>query len=92
MSKIAAHCADKQKQIDSAFLVDADRVRMAYIAKVREAFADAEKRGQRDLAISLRQALVDSGSIEPWIESFGIDPTPENPVPEAVGRDEDEDE
>ncbi len=92
MSKIAVHCADKQKQIDSAFLVDADRVRMAYIAKVREAFADAEKRGQRDLAISLRQALVDSGSIEPWIESFGIDPTPENPVPEAVGRNEDDDE
>jgi serine/threonine protein kinase len=85
MAKVAAYCAEKQRQIDSSFISDADRIRMAYIGRVREAFANAEQRGQRDAAIALRQLLVDSGKLEPWIESFGIEPRPPNPVPKAVG-------
>ncbi|MEI6673553.1 MAG: protein kinase [Verrucomicrobiota bacterium] len=76
MSNIAEVSAKKQEQIDAAFLADVNRIRVAYLAKLRDGAAAAEQGGQPDLANSLRADARQAIDNEKWLLSFGINPKP----------------
>ena len=80
MAAIAASYAEKQEQIDTTFLADADKLRVAYLAKLKEAVPAAEQAGKADLAALLRDAYKQASDNETWIRSMGIDPKPAAPV------------
>jgi serine/threonine protein kinase len=81
MAKIAEDGAIQQGKIDEEFLVDAEKVRIAYIVKLRDALAQAERSGQRTLVQSLGEALENAANLADWLRSFDVVPKPENPVP-----------
>lgn len=81
MAKIAGDGAIQQGKIDEEFLVDAEKVRIAYIVKLRDALAQAERSGQRTLTQSLGEALETAANLADWLRSFDVVPKPENPVP-----------
>ena len=84
MAKVAADCARKQKEIDAAFLVDAEKIRSAYATRVQEALAQAKQSGQLTLANSIEDTLESATNLNSWLRSLGVEPTPENPrIPEA---------
>jgi len=76
MSNIAEVSAKKQEQIDAAFLAEVNRIRVAYLARLKDGAAAAEQRGQPDLATSLRADARQAIDNEKWILSFGITPKP----------------
>ena len=80
MAKVAADCAKKQKEIDAAFLVDAEKIRSSYATRVQQALAQAEQAGQLTLAKSLRETLEDATNLNSWLRSLGVEPKPENPT------------
>jgi hypothetical protein len=80
MAKTLATFTQKQEQIDEAFLAGVNKLRTAYLAKVKDAAAAAERDGQRNLANSLRDAYKQASENEAWIRFFGIDPKPAGPT------------
>lgn len=84
MAKIAQSCAAKQDRVDAEFIVEVDRVRGAYVTKVREFLAKAVQAGQSDRAKSLSEALDSASTTADWVRSFGFDPKPENPSASPV--------
>ncbi|TAE77941.1 MAG: hypothetical protein EAZ65_04040 [Verrucomicrobia bacterium] len=76
----------KQKAIDATFLSSAERIRKAYLTRLKEAHADAKIRGQKELADSITEQAQAAAKIEDWLEEMGI----ENPT-EDEEEDEDED-
>lgn len=80
MSKVLVTCIAKQEQIDADFLTDMDKLRVAYLAKLKDAAAAAEDAGKSTLATALRTAFKQASDNEAWIRSFGIDPKPAPPV------------
>jgi serine/threonine protein kinase len=71
--------AQRQKQLDDAFIQEAEKLRVAYAAKVTEAIAEAGSKGQKTLEASLRTTLAGAAEVLEWVKSFGIDPLPANP-------------
>ncbi len=82
MAKIATNCAQKQEQIDVAFLTEVNKLRVVYLEKLRNAIVGAERDGQRERAKSLNEAFKLASDNEAWIRSFGIDPKPAAPTVE----------
>ena len=80
MAVVAASYADKQEQIDTAFLADVDKLRVAYLAKLKVAVPAAEQAGKGELAGLLRAAYKQASDNETWVRSFGIDPKPAAPT------------
>lgn len=81
-AKMAEAChshAQRQKQIDEAFIQEAEKLRVAYSTKVAEAVAAAAAQGQQDLEESLKVTLNGAAEVKEWVKSFGIDPLPPGP-------------
>ena len=83
MLEIAQGCARKQDQIDAEFLGEAEKIRNAFVLKLRESLAQAEKSGQLPIVQSLGDTLAEAAHLDPWVRSFGIEPKPVNPTPIA---------
>ena len=79
MAKIAQFAATTQTRIDSEFATDAERIRAAFAAKVREEETKARQAGQIPLAESLVSAGAKAGNLDSWISSFGLSLQPNNP-------------
>ena len=80
MTKVLSTCIAKQEQIDSEFLTGVDKLRVAYLAKLKDAGAAADAAGHSALAAGLRAAFKQASDNEAWIRSFGIDPKPAAPT------------
>lgn len=88
MAELARSCADKQQRADADFQTEAERIRTAYVAKVRESMAKASQSGQ-DSLVQAHQEILDSASnLGVWVRSLGVELLPENPVPVKAGRPE----
>lgn len=81
MAEVARFCADKQARIDAEFLAEAEKIRAAYVSRLKESIANARKAGQAASAQSQEETLAAAASLEEWVRSLGVEPTPENPVP-----------
>lgn len=60
----------KQKEIDAAFLLRCGKIRDAYLVKIKEMGAAAQKAGQQDLVRQLKEYLEDAEDVEQWTESL----------------------
>ncbi len=76
MANIAEVSAKKQAQIDAAFLAEISRIRVAYLARLKDGAVAAAQAGQADLANSLRADAKQASDNEQWLLSFGINPKP----------------
>jgi serine/threonine protein kinase len=83
MLEIAQACSRKQDQIDAEFLSEAEKIRSAFVLKLRESVTQAENSGQLPLAQSLGDTLAEATHLEPWVRALGIEPKPANPSPVA---------
>src|SRR5690606_10587789 len=87
MAKISEHRALKQREIEAAFLVEAEKIRAAYHTRISEATASANAAGQRNLVETLTAVLEGAAALEPWVRSLGIEPLPPaDPEPELPAR------
>jgi serine/threonine protein kinase len=80
MAEICQASALKQDQIDAEFLAEAERIRSAFVTKVRDSATKAEQAGQRALAQSLGETLDTASNLADWVRSLGVEAKPENPV------------
>lgn len=83
MAEVARSCADKQARIDAEFLAEAEKVRSAYVSRLKESIATARKSGQTALAKSREESLSAATNLEEWLRAQGVEPKPENPLPEG---------
>lgn len=79
MAEVARFCADKQARIDAEFLAEAEKIRAAYVSRLKESIANARKAGETATAQSLEEAFSAASDLEEWVRSLGIEPKPENP-------------
>lgn len=84
MAKLTRYHAQKQNTIDTEFITGAEKIRVAFSAKLRESQAQAQASGQPKLAQSIADMLTQASDLETWARSFGIEARPENPVPESL--------
>jgi len=87
MAKTATYAADKQKEIDSAYLAKVTRYHDLYVPKLRDALAESEKNGATAAAQNQRLLLQDATDLNVWVRSFGGDTQPENPSLEVKKLD-----
>jgi serine/threonine protein kinase len=80
MAEICQASAVKQEQIDTEFLAEAEKIRSAFVTKVRDAATKAEQAGQRALAQSLGETLNAASNLDDWLRSLGVEAKPANPV------------
>ena len=83
MAKMAKAHSDKQDQIDAEFAAEAEKIRSAFIAKLRDARTQAQQSAQPALVKSLDQSIQEASSLKRWIKSFGVELQPKNPVPKT---------
>lgn len=83
MAEVARSCADKQARIDAEFLTEAEKVRSAYVSRLKDSITTARKAGQTASAKSLEESLSAATNLEEWVRALGVEPKPENPLPEA---------
>ena len=76
----------KQKTIDATFTAKAERIREAYLVRLKEAHADAKIRGQTELAETIEEQAEEADNLDDWLDTLGIDSS--NPDEE----DEEEDD
>lgn len=88
MLEIAQYASTKQASIDSEFAAEAERVRIAFVTKIKELVTKAQQAGQTPLATSLGETLNSATSLETWVSSLGAVLRPGSPVPR--GDDEGE--
>ncbi len=79
MAKIAQDGAAMQDKIDAEFLTETERIRTAYINRLRDSISQAEKAGQSTTAASLTESLENAADAAGWLDSFGVEAKPENP-------------
>lgn len=79
MAKIARDGAAAQEKIDTDFLTETERIRTAYINRLRDSISQAEKAGLSATAESLATSLEKATDSADWLRSFGVEPRPENP-------------
>ena len=79
MAKIAQDGAAMQDKIDAEFLTETERIRTAYISRLRDSLSQAEKAGQSATAASLTESLENAADAAGWLDSFGVEAKPENP-------------
>ena len=77
----------KQKTIDETFTSKAERIRQAYLVRLKEAHADAKIRGQTELAETIEEQAEDAENLDDWLDSLGI----ETPKPDDEKDDDDDD-
>jgi hypothetical protein len=80
MAKIVARSAEKQEQINAAFLAEVNKLRVAYLVKVKAAALAADGTGDTTLAGALRADFTKAADTETWVRSFGIEPATNAPV------------
>ncbi len=80
MSEIAQYASTTQARIDTEFATEAERVRSAFVTKVRAAETDARESGQIPLAETLATTAETASSLDTWVSSLGLTLRPENPV------------
>ena len=86
MAKIAQDGAIQQDKIDAAFLLEAERVRIAFITKLKESLVQAEKAGQRAVARTIDEQLDNTANLAEWLRSQDIEPKPANPTANDSGK------
>ena len=80
MAKIVTRTAEKQEQINAAFLAEVNKLRVAYLVKVKAAALAADGTGDTALAGALRADFTKAADTETWVRSFGIEPATNAPV------------
>jgi serine/threonine protein kinase len=75
----------KQKAIDATFVAGAERIRKAYLVRLKEAHADAKLRGQSELADSITEQAEAAAELDDWLSEMGIEDG-------TVADEDDEDE
>lgn len=75
MAKILSTAAEKQSQINTSFLAEVNKIRLAYLTKINAAALAAEQSGPPNLAASLRADSQQAATTEGWIRSLGLDPS-----------------
>jgi hypothetical protein len=83
MAKMAKFHSDKQDLIDAEFAAEAEKIRSAFIAKLRDARTQAQESAQPALVKSLDLSIQEASSLKRWVQSFGVDLQPNNPVPKT---------
>jgi len=78
----------KQQTIDAAFTAKAERIREAYLVRLKEAHADAKIRGQSELAESITEQAEDASNLDDWLDALGIEAS----TPSADEEEDDEEE
>lgn len=78
----------KQKAIDATFVSGAERIRKAYLVRLKEAHADAKLRGQSELADSITEQAEAAAELDDWLPEMGI----EDGTMEEDEDEEDEDD
>lgn len=84
MAEIARFCADKQARIDAEFLAEAEKIRSAYVARLKDSLTASRKAGQAAAARSQEESLSAATNLEEWVRSLGVEPKPESPLPEGA--------
>jgi hypothetical protein len=80
MAKVLAQAVEKQATINTAFLAEVNKLRVAYLTRVKAAALAADESGDAALSTSLRADFKKAADTEGWVQSFGIDPTVGAPV------------
>lgn len=76
----------KQKTIDATFTTKAERIRQAYLVRLKEAHADAKIRGQTELAETILEQAEDAADLDNWLDTMGIETS------KATADEEDDDD
>ena len=90
MAEIARFCADKQTRIDADFIAETEKIRSAYVGRLKDSLTAARKAGQVAAARSQEESLSAATNLEEWVRSLGVEPTPENPLPEGDKQEKEE--
>jgi hypothetical protein len=80
MARLAEFHSLKQDKIDMQFAADAEKIRVAFVAKLKDAQTAATASGQPKVAESIGEAIEAAGDLASWVDSFGVTLEPENPV------------
>jgi hypothetical protein len=70
VSKIHSYAISKEQEALSAFDQRNGKIRDAYVSRLKEMGAAAQKAGQQDLARQLKNYIEDSSDLEKWIASM----------------------
>jgi hypothetical protein len=70
VSKVHSYAVSKEQEALSAFDQRNGKIRDAYISRLKEMGAAAQKAGQQDLVRQLKNYIEDSSNLEKWIASM----------------------
>lgn len=68
MAKVCTYCCSKQQEIGQGHRDKVERIRDAYVDRLRAAAETAREKGRDVLAGQLRDAAVAAGNVEAWVE------------------------
>ncbi len=70
MAKVCTYCYNKQQEIDQGHQAKVERIRDAYLERVRKLEAAARSKGQDALANQLRDAAAETQDLDEWVEAM----------------------
>jgi serine/threonine protein kinase len=76
MAKACSDALTKQQSIDSTFTLKANKIRDAYLVRLKGAQDDARTRGQKEMAESIADEMDAAAELEDWLEALGLDSAP----------------
>lgn len=80
MAELAQFHSQQQDKIDAEFTAEAEKIRVAFVAKLRDSGAQAKASGQSKVAESIEDSINKAGDLASWVRSFGVELQPRNPV------------
>jgi serine/threonine protein kinase len=84
MAKACSDALTKQQSIDASFTLKANKIRDAYLIRLKEAEDDAKTRGQKEIAESIAEEMETAAELEDWLDALGLESVPEG-EPEKDG-------
>ncbi len=67
MAKVCTYCYGKQQETDEAHQAKIERIRDAYVERLRSSAADAREKGQEGVANQLRNAALKAEDLDYWV-------------------------
>ncbi len=80
MAKLVEYHSRKQDKLDLEFHAEAEKLRIAFVARLRDEKAKADQAGQAKIAASIGENLELAGNLANWVQSFGVELQPKNPL------------